>query len=185
MTEIRFSGFGGQGVVLSGFTLGRAAAIYEDKYAAFTQSYGPEARGGACSATVVIEENKIGYPLVNDADFLILLSKEAYQKYARKVTRSALTFVDSELVSEAPVDGVKVFGIPATRFAEKMGNKIVANIIMLGFFCGVTRILSKEAMKESIKTSVKKSFVELNLKAFDMGYTYAAEVGKKRKEKRI
>ena len=182
--SIRLSGFGGQGIILSGYIIGKAASLYDKKNSAFTQSYGPEARGGACSACVVIEEGKIGYPLVKSADFLIILSKEGYEKYANKVTPDGLAFVDTDLVVEAPVDNKRVFGIPATKFAEDMGEKIVANIIMLGFFFGITDIISKEAMIESIKTSVKKDFVDINLKAFERGYKYAneAKVKGKRKE---
>ena len=138
--NIRISGFGGQGIVLSGFIVGKAAALYDKQNAAFTQSYGPEARGGACSATVVIEEGKIGYPLVNNANYLIILSKAAFDKYAQAITPDALTFVDTDLVQDASVDNIKVFGIPATRFAEETGKKIIANIIMLGFFSGITNI---------------------------------------------
>jgi len=177
--SIRISGFGGQGVVLSGYIVGRAAAIYDNKNSAFTQSYGPEARGGACSACVVIEKGEIGYPIVKEADFLIALSKEGYEKYAAKITSQALIFIDSDLVSQVPIDNVKVLGIPATRFAEEMGKKIVANIIMLGFFFGITNILSQEAIRESIKTSVKAGFIEVNLEAFQKGYQYVSRIGKK------
>jgi len=174
--NIRISGFGGQGIILSGYIIGKAASLYDGKNASFTQSYGPEARGGACSAAVVIEKRKVSYPLVKKADFLIVLSKEGYEKYADEITPEGFTFVDSDLVKKAPVDNKKVFGIPATIFAEEMGNKIVANIIMLGFFTGVKSIISKEAMIESIKTSVKKAFIEINLKAFERGYKYAGEI---------
>jgi 2-oxoglutarate ferredoxin oxidoreductase subunit gamma len=174
--NIRVSGFGGQGIILSGFIIGKAASLYDNKYSAFTQSYGPEARGGACSACVVIKEGKIGYPLVKTADFLIALSKEGYEKYAKKIAPDGLTFVDSDLVSKAPVDNKRLFGIPATRFAKDMGEKIIANIIILGFFSGMTNIVSKEAIMESIRTSVKKDFIDINLKAFEKGYRYAGEV---------
>ncbi|MFH1784051.1 MAG: 2-oxoacid:acceptor oxidoreductase family protein [bacterium] len=181
--NIRISGFGGQGIVLSGYIIGKAASLYDNKNSAFTQSYGPEARGGACSATVVIEEGKIGYPLVRNADFLIVLSKEAYEKHADNMSTGGLIFVDTDLVSEAPVDNKKIFGIPATRFAEDMGKKIVANIIMLGFFLSITGIISKEAVIESIKTSVKKDFIDLNLKAFERGYKYGSDLRGKPEEK--
>lgn len=177
--NIRISGFGGQGVVLSGYIIGRAASIHDGKNAAFTQSYGPEARGGACSAAVVIQDDRIGYPLVKLADYLIALSKEAYDKFAGEITENALTFVDADLVKEAPVDNKKVFAIPATRFAEDMGKKIVANILMLGFFFGIAEVISKEAMIESIRTSVKPAFVDINLKAFERGYEYAREISGK------
>ena len=174
--SIRISGFGGQGIILSGYIVGKAASLYDNKDSAFTQSYGPEARGGACNACVVIEEGKIGYPLVKDSDFLIVLSKEGYEKNADRITPGAYIFVDTDLVVEAPVDNKKVFGIPATRFAEEMGKKIVANIIMLGFFSAIANIISKQAIIESIKTSVKKAFIDINLKAFEKGYRYASEI---------
>ncbi len=177
--SIRISGFGGQGIVLSGYIIGRAAALYDNQNSAFTQSYGPEARGGACSACVVIEKGNIGYPLVKDSDSLIVLSKEGYEKYADKLTNRGLIFLDTDLVSKVRIDNKKVLGIPATRFAEGMGKKIVANIIMLGFFSALTNVVSKKAMLESIKTSVKKAFIEINLKAFEMGYKYAKEIKRK------
>ena len=177
--NIRISGFGRQGVVLSGYIIGRAASIHDGKNAAFTQSYGPEARGGACSAAVVIQDDRIGYPLVKFADYLIALSKEAYDKYAGENSENALTFVDADLVKEAPVDNKKVFAIPATRFAEEMGKKIVANILMLGFFFGIAEVISKDAMIESIRTSVKPAFVDINLQAFERGYEYAREISGK------
>jgi 2-oxoglutarate ferredoxin oxidoreductase subunit gamma len=177
--NIRISGFGGQGIVLSGYIIGKAAALYDNKNASFTQSYGPESRGGACTAAVVIEPGKIGYPLVREADYLILMSNEAYDKHAQKVSSDGLTFVDSDLVPQASIDNKKVYGIQSTKLAEQMGKKIVANIIMLGFFSGITDIISKDAMIESIKTSVKKGFIDINLKAFEQGYTYGLGISGK------
>ena len=174
--SIRISGFGGQGIILCGYIIGKAASLYDNKDSALTQSYGPEARGGACNACVVIEEGKISYPLVKDSDFLIVLSKEGYEKNSDRITPGAYVFADTDLASEAPIDNKEVFGIPATRFAEEMGKKIVANIIMLGFFSAIANVVSKKAMIESIKTSVKKSFIDINLKAFEKGYKYASEI---------
>ena len=119
--NIRIAGFGGQGVVLSGYIVGKAAALYGGQHAAFSQSYGPEARGGACCGMVVVSENAIGYPLVNDADYLVALSKAAFLKYSDKVTSGATVFVDEDLVKEATVDNEVTFGIPATRIAKEMG----------------------------------------------------------------
>lgn len=174
--NIRISGFGGQGVILSGFLMGQAASLFDGRNAVFTQSYGPEARGGSCSSCVVIDEEEIGYPLVRAADYLIVLSKEGYVKYGGTVTPDGLTFFDSDLVGEVvPSDEGRNFGIPATRLAEELGKKVVANVIMLGFFLGITGLLSKEAIIESIRTSVKKDFVEINLKALERGYAYGRE----------
>ena len=175
--NIRISGFGGQGIVLCGYLIGRAAALYDNKMAVLTQSYGPEARGGSCNACVVIAEEEIGYPLVkDDADFLIVLSQEGYLKYAHQVNADALTFIDGDLVTEVVSDNIKVFAIPATRFAEDLGKKIVANIIMLGFFSGITDIISQEALKKSIASFVKKDFIEINLKALQKGYEHAKRI---------
>lgn len=173
--NIRISGFGGQGIVLSGYILGKAAAIFDNKESAFTQSYGPEARGGACGATIVLSDQIIAYPLVGNADYLVALSEEAYSKYIVQTTPDSIILVDSNLVKSADIDNERILGIPATEFAMEMGNKIIANILMLGFFTGISKIVSVEAMKESIKTTVKKAFIDLNLEAFDRGYEYAAE----------
>ncbi len=170
---VRVSGFGGQGVVLSGFMIGKAAAIFDGKHAAFTQNYGPEARGGACCGMIVINDHKIGYPMVTDAHFFIAMSKEGYDKYIDSITPDARVFVDSDLVEDAPLDDEKTLRIPATRLAHDMGKTIVANVIMLGFFTRHSNAVSKEAMIESIRTSVKTAFVDLNLEAFEIGYGYA------------
>ncbi len=177
--NIRISGFGGQGIVLCGYIIGRAASLYDGKNAVFTQSYGPAARGGACSANVVIADEKIGYPLVRMADFFIVLSKEGYEKFINSTTPNALIFADIDLVNGVVIDSKKVFGIPATRLAEDMGKKIVANIIMLGFFFGITGIVSREAISDSVRTFVKKAFIDINLKALDKGYEYAGKIKKK------
>ena len=173
--DIRISGFGGQGIVLSGYILGKAAAIFDGKESAFTQSYGPEARGGACGATIVLSDQKIAYPLVGNADYLVAMSEEAYSKYIVQTTPDSIVMIDSNLVKSADMSNEKILSIPATEFAMEMGNKIIANILMLGFFTGISKIVSVEAMKESIRTTVKKAFVDLNLEAFDRGYNYAAE----------
>ena len=180
---VRIAGFGGQGVVLSGLIVGKAASLYDGKSAAFTQSYGPEARGGACRANVVIEKGKVRYPLVKQADALIALSKAGYERYGHEVGPDAFVFVDSDLVKEAPIDNKRVFGIPATRLAESMGQKIVANIIMLGFFAGVTQSISKKAMLESIKTSVKEAFVEINVTAVEKGDSHRDTATSERTER--
>jgi len=100
--NIRVCGFGGQGVILCGYVIGRAGALYDNKNSAFTQSYGPEARGGACSSCVVIEPGRIGYPLVKEADYLLCLSKEGYEKFGGMVHDNSLVFVDSDLVEPLP-----------------------------------------------------------------------------------
>lgn len=170
-TEIRISGFGGQGVVLAGYILGKAISLYEGKEAVMTQSYGPEARGGASSANVVMSERSIAYPFVQNADILVALSQEAYTRFRPQAKTEAQVLIDQDLVKPHPDD--RVHAIPATYLAEELGRRIVANMIMMGFFTGVTTIVSRESMEQSIKNSVKPKTVDMNLEAFQRGFEYA------------
>jgi 2-oxoglutarate ferredoxin oxidoreductase subunit gamma len=172
-TEIRISGFGGQGIGLAGHIIGKALSIYGDKEAVMTQTYGPEARGGASSANIVTSDRVIDYPFVLEPDILIALSQEAYTKFRPTAKDSALILIDSGLVK--PFDGDEPLTIPATKLAEEMGNRIVTNIVMLGFFTSMTNVIDRKFMEKAIDTTVKARFVELNLKAFETGYVYALE----------
>jgi 2-oxoglutarate ferredoxin oxidoreductase subunit gamma len=172
-TEIRLTGFGGQGIILSGYIVGKAAAIHDKKQATFTQSYGPESRGGACSAQVIISDEPVSYPHLINPSILVVMSQEAYNKYAPTLGDGALLIVDQDLVETGDLPGdVKLLSVPATRLAEELGRKIVANIVMLGFFAAVTDVVSVEAMREAILSSVPEGTEELNLKAFEKGYEY-------------
>jgi len=173
-TEIRLTGFGGQGIILSGYIVGKAAAIHDEKQATFTQSYGPESRGGACSAQVIVSDQPISYPHLTDPAILVVMSQAAYNKYAPDLREGALLVIDEDLVETGEItDDVKLLSVPATRLAEEMGRKIVANIVMLGFFAAVTDVVSVEAMREAVRTSVPKGTEELNLRAFQKGYEYS------------
>jgi len=175
--EVLIAGFGGQGIVLAGYVLGKAAAVCEGKEASLVQSYGPESRGGACKAEVVISDEQIDYPRVSDPEVMVIMSQEAYHTYAAKRNPNCLLIIDEDLVDpneEKP--GAKMFKIPATRLAEQLGRKIVANMVMLGFLTGVTNIVSPEAMREAIRTSVPRGTEELNLRAFETGYEYAQKL---------
>jgi 2-oxoglutarate ferredoxin oxidoreductase subunit gamma len=177
-TEIRLAGFGGQGIILAGNILGKAASLYEQLQAVFTQSYGPEARGGACSADVIISGGAIYYPRVSLPKILVLMSEEAKNTYGRQMSDQALVLIDEDLVRMDTVpEGCLLFKIPATRLAEKLGRKIVANIVMLGFITAVTEVVGYEAMKKALFDSIPGGTEELNLKAFEKGFEY----GKKQK----
>lgn len=174
--EILIAGFGGQGVILAGYILGKAASIYDGKEATLVQSYGPESRGGACKAEVVVAEEQIDYPRTTDPEVMVVMAQEGYHAYAAKRPKECLLIIDEDLVE--PTDereGMKLLKIPATRLAEQLGRKIVANMVMLGFLTGVTGIVSVEAMKQSIATSVPRGTEQLNLKAFETGYEYARQ----------
>lgn len=175
MVEIRFSGFGGQGIIRSGYIVGRAAAIFDNKEATMTQSFGPEARGSACSSQLLVSDEKILYPYITQPDILVAMSQEAYDKFEPELKAKGILIIDEDLVKiSSPRDDVKFFSVPATRIAEELGNRIVANLVMLGFFTAVVAgVVSADAMKKAIPESVPKRFLELNLKAFDRGFEYS------------
>ncbi len=172
--EVLLAGFGGQGIVLAGYILGKAATVYEGKEAALVQSYGPESRGGASKAEIVVSDELIDYPRVSDPEAMVIMAQEAYHAYAAKRSPHCLLIYDEDLVEpNEEREGMKRLAIPATRLAEQLGRKIVANIVMLGFLTAITGIVSPEAMRQSIATSVPRGTEELNLKAFETGYEYA------------
>lgn len=168
--EIRLAGFGGQGIILAGYILGKAAAIHAGKDAILTQSYGPEARGGACAGELIIDDERIDYPMVQSPDLVVLMSQEAYEKYGSDLDPGVQVMIESDLVHGAPKEWP---GVPATRLAEELGARISANIVMLGFFTGVTGLLDREAMEEAVASSVPSRTIELNRKAFAAGYEQA------------
>lgn len=166
--EIRVAGFGGQGVVLAGYLLGKALAIYDGFEAVMTQAYGPEARGGASNASVVLSERPIDYPFVTHPDVLVALSQEGYGRFQPTVRASGLIFVDADLVTTDLNDAH--IRVPATRLAEGLGRRIVANVIMLGALTAVVDWVTREAMEQAIESTVKPKTVNLNLEAFAAGY---------------
>ena len=170
--EIRFAGFGGQGIILAGLITGRAAALHDGKEAVVTQSYGPEARGGACAAQLVIDDTPIDYPMVSRPDVLVVMSQEAAQKYVTGLVDGCQVLVDEDLVELREHALWRVSKIPATAIAERLGNRMAANVVMLGFFTAVTGAVARESMEAAVKASVRERFVELNMKAFEEGYAY-------------
>lgn len=176
--EIRLSGFGGQGIIRSGEIIGKAAVLYDRRYATFTQSYGPESRGGEAAAQVAIADDPVdlSYPHVINPSILVVMSQGAYNKYVPDFRRDGLLIVDDSLVEmDERAAGLRVQGIPATRFAEELGRRIVANVVMLGFLSAVADVVSPEALKRAVLESVPKKTIELNEKAFDMGFQYGQE----------
>jgi len=182
--QVKLSGFGGQGIILGGYMIGKAAALYDGKFATHTQSYGPEARGGACSAEVIISDDKpTDYPFITNADVLVTMSQEAFETYRATLKKNGTLIYDRDLVHIHDVPkSVKVRSIPATKIAEQLGNKIVANVVMLGYFARVTGAVSKNAMMHCIRDSVPKRFVELNMRAFEEGWRWP-ETSRKRGRK--
>jgi 2-oxoglutarate ferredoxin oxidoreductase subunit gamma len=175
--EVRFAGFGGQGIIKSGIIVATAACIYGGKNAVQTQSYGPESRGGACKSEVVIAEEDIDFPKVVEPDVLVVMSQHAYNEYADNVKSGGTVLLDPDMVpNEKDLRNVKVYHIPATRIAEGLGRKIVGNIVMLGAFVAITKLLDKGTVKNAIRDNVPKGTEELNLEAFEKGYEYGEKL---------
>jgi 2-oxoglutarate ferredoxin oxidoreductase subunit gamma len=178
---------GGQGVVLSGAIIGRACAIEAGNHATMIQSFGPEARGSACSATLAVSESEVLYPYIARPDIFMVMSAEGYEKYRDELKDTGTLVYEKDLVHPKLKKGQPSFGVPSIRIAESLGRSIVQNIVMLGFFAAVTKIVSREEMRNAVKGSVPAGTEELNLKAFDAGWAYFEEEygqkkGKKGKE---
>jgi 2-oxoglutarate ferredoxin oxidoreductase subunit gamma len=174
LTEIRVAGFGGQGVIMCASVIGRAASIVENGFATMTQNFGPEARGGACSAQLVLSPTPVLYPYVVKPDLMILMSQEAYAKFAKDIKPGGTLIVEQGLVrvQKLHVPDVKVFAVPATRIAEDLGKRMVSNVVMTGFFGAISGLLQRGSLRKAIEDSVPAAFAELNRKAFDVGYEY-------------
>ena len=173
LTEIRVAGFGGQGVILSAIVLGKAASIYESGFATMTQNFGPEARGGACSAQLILSDSPVLYPYVTRPDITVVMSQEAYNRFGPELKPEGILIVEEDLVRVTDLKGdPKIYSVPATRIAEELGKRVVLNSVMVGFFTAVTSLLTADAVRKAVADSVPASFRELNLKAFETGFEY-------------
>ncbi len=168
-TEIRITGFGGQGVVLAGHIIGHACAVNAGKHATMIQSFGPEARGSACSTTLAVSDTEVLYPYIGRPDIFVVMSSEGYQKFADELKEDGILVYEKDLVQVTEKEGQKSYGVSSTRIAEEIGRAIVQNIVMLGFFAAATKIVPVEKMREAVEESVPKGTEELNLRAFDAG----------------
>ena len=173
--ELRIAGFGGQGVILFGEIVGKGASIFDSGYATLTQSYGPEARGGSCTAEVVVSREPIGYPRVTSPEVIVILAQEAYGNYGRNAPKGTVVIVDPDLVKTDPTVQPAPLSVPATRMAREINRPVVANIIMLGFFAAVSDLVSHDALRDAVRASVPEGTEDLNLSAFDKGYAYGRE----------
>jgi 2-oxoglutarate ferredoxin oxidoreductase subunit gamma len=173
--EIRLAGEGGQGMILAGIILAEAAAIYDNKNAVQTQSYGPEARGGASKAEVIIGQGEIDYPEVITADVLVALSQEACDRYATNLKKEGLLIVDEEKVGRVPVNNA--IKAPITQLAiNATGKSITANVVALGVLVGLTSVVSREAIEKAVTSRAPKGTEELNRKALEAGFEVADQI---------
>ena len=172
-TQIKTGGLGGQGVILAGMIVGRGAAICDSKHATLTQSFGPEARGSACGASIVVSDEPVEYPYVTRPDILIVMSQEACNRFTPSMAPDGILFYESDIVHPENVgEGIRRYGVPATRIAEELKRRMVANIVMIGFFAALTDLLSPQALRDSVQASVPPGTEDLNLEAFDRGYSF-------------
>ncbi|HVN65708.1 MAG TPA: 2-oxoacid:acceptor oxidoreductase family protein [Methanomicrobiales archaeon] len=170
--EVRFSGFGGQGIVLAAVILGRAAALYDGKHAVQTQVYGPEARGGGSMSAVIIDDEPILYPEVSVPDIYVIMSQEGFERYGAKAPKDAVMLIDSDMVEGRPA--CRFVEVPATSEARNtLGKVIVANIVMLGAVVAATGVVSDAAIEKAVLDSVPKGTEKLNLAALKRGMELA------------
>lgn len=171
-TEVRISGQGGQGVVMAGQILGRAA-VYDGKNAVQTQSYGAEARGSVAKSEIIISDSKIGFPVVRKCDVLVAMSQEALDKYWKDLKKNSIIIVDSTYAKKIPKTKAKTYKIPATEEAERMfKTKMYANMVILGALTKIIGIISPKAMKKAIEDTLGKKFASTNKQAYNRGRDY-------------
>jgi len=176
-TEVRIAGFGGQGVILAGIIVGKAASLFDGINAVQTQSYGPEARGGASKTEVVISDDEIQYPKVISPDILISMSHEATIAYLNDLKDGGILIIDPDMIDESEIKdfvkehNIKLYYARVTKTAEnEIGLRIVANIVMVGAIAKFTNVVSYDAAKESVLASVPPGTEKKNIQAFEAGY---------------
>ncbi len=175
--ELRFSGAGGQGLITAGIILAEAASIIEGKHAVQSQSYGPEARGGASKSEVIISDGPIDYPKATVVDACLAMTQEAADKYANGIKDGGVLLLDSDFAPNAPEGNFKVYKLPIMRTAkEEVGREIVANVIALGAMIALTDVVSREAGEKAVLAKVPEAFTELNKKAYSLGFDKVKEL---------
>lgn len=176
--EIRLSGAGGQGLILIGKILAEAAAIFEDLNATQSQSYGPEARGGASRSEVIISDEDIDYPKADNVDLLLAMTQEALDKYGDETKEKSIIIYDQDLITTPKeLKGRKLYSAEITKLATEQFNKtIVGNMIALGLVTSLSHILRPDSVKKAIQARVPRGTEQLNLQAFDLGYKRGEEL---------
>lgn len=166
--EIRLSGSGGQGLILAGIILAEAAII-DGKNAVQTQSYGPEARGGASKAEVIISTEKIDFPKVRNCDIFLSLTQKSFDQYGKGIKEDGIIIVDNIVNSQSANN--KIYSVPIIDTAVNViGKPMVVNIVALGVLVALTQVVTKEALEQAVLDRVPKGTEELNKKALEMGY---------------
>lgn len=172
--EIRIVGLGGQGIVTAGVMIGRSASVFGGKNVTLTQSYGPESRGGASKVEVIVSDEKIDYPKVRKPSLVAVMSQEAYRKNIKDLNRDTIVIIDPDMVEEDPSNHIaRIYRVPATRIAERLGKRIVANMVMVGAIIGLTNMVDTSAIEKAVSKYTPRGTEQLNLDAFKNGYDLA------------
>jgi len=175
--EMRFGGTGGQGMMLMGDLTAQAAGIKEGKEILLTKSYGPESRGGACRSEIIIDDDKITYPVVSEPDVVLAMSQQACDSYTGDLADGGIIIIDSDIVKTVPQGSRDIVSIPITRIAREVtGRELAANIVALGAAAVLSDVLDEEAMKEAVIERFPAEFSEANVKAFNAGAAAAEEI---------
>jgi 2-oxoglutarate ferredoxin oxidoreductase subunit gamma len=175
--EIRIAGMGGQGIIMAAVMIGRSASIFGGKNVTLTQSYGPESRGGACKAEVIVSDERIDYPKVRQANLVAIMSQEAYQKNMPNLNGETTIIIDPDMVEEDhSYKYARIFRVPATSIAEGLGKRIVANMVMVGAIVALTDIVDVEAVEKAIAKYTPRGTEKLNVNAFKSGYDFARKL---------
>lgn len=171
--NIKFCGFGGQGIILSAVILGTAAVIKRNLYAVQTQSYGSEARGGECQSELIISNKPINFPTTEKKDILVAMFQTALEKYLPTLRAKGKLIIDSKLIKKIPPNKAIVYKVPATETAIKLGNRIAANMVILGFIQHASGIITRNDLIEVVADFVPEKYLNLNLRAIDAGIEFA------------
>jgi len=172
--EVRIAGLGGQGIVTAGVMIGRGASVFGGKNVTLAQSYGPESRGGASKVEVIVSDEKINYPKLRKPNIVAVMSQEAYQKNIGDLNGDTIVVVDPDMVQEDQLNHTaRTYRVPATRIAERLGKKIVSNMVMVGAIIGLTDMVDTAAVEKAIAKYTPRGTEQLNLTAFKNGYDLA------------
>jgi 2-oxoglutarate ferredoxin oxidoreductase subunit gamma len=175
--EIRIAGMGGQGIIMAAVMIGRAASIFGGKNVSLTQSYGPESRGGACKAEVIVSDERVDYPKVRRPNLVAIMSEEAYRKNMPNLESNVTIVIDPDMIEEEETyKHRKIFRVPATRIAESLGKRIVANMVMVGAITALTKIVDVTAVEKAIAKYTPRGTDKLNIDAFRSGYETARKL---------
>jgi 2-oxoglutarate ferredoxin oxidoreductase subunit gamma len=171
--ELRIAGLGGQGIVTAGVMIGRAASVFGGKNVTLAQSYGPESRGGACKVEVIVSDEKISYPKLRKPSLVAVMSQEAYRMNISDLSGDTIVIIDPDMIEDDQLNHTaRTYRVPATRIAERLGKKIVSNMVMVGAIIGLTSMVDTAAVEKAIAKYTPRGTEQLNITAFRNGYDF-------------